>query len=95
MLRKKPEGFRLPSVFLLPAITEKGKQLTIVSSRFAWVGLLGCALVITGLVGCDSASTPPNEPSPTIPKQEAPAGNGGKAAPKSIKNRPQGPEAKS
>jgi hypothetical protein len=48
---------------------------------------LGCALVVSGLVGCDSAPAPPNEPSPTIPKQEA-AGKGGKAV-KSIKDRPQ------
>ncbi len=70
-----------------------------VVSRLASVGLVAIAVIVTGLMGCDSTPSPPADASPTVPKQADILSNSakkqlGKTIPRSIKDRPQKPETK-
>jgi hypothetical protein len=47
------------------AITEKDATLITMFSKFARVGLLAGAVVITGLAGCESQPNPPTDSAPT------------------------------
>ncbi len=67
--------------------------------KSAAVGFFAVAVVVTGLVGCDSTPAPSNEASPTIPKQVDTLSDSakkqlGKTIPRSIKDRTQQPVAK-
>jgi hypothetical protein len=87
-----------PACIYTPAIIEKGIPLNTFYRRFASVGLLAIAVVVTGLVGCDSTPAPPTDASPPMPKQtDALPGAAkkqlGKTIPRSIKDLSQRPVA--
>ena len=54
------------------AITGKGILLSTFCGRFTRAGLLGGAVVVTGLVGCDSTPTSPTDPSSATPERGVP-----------------------